>query len=58
MNLIDIGCNLTHDSFDEDREAVIQRARDADVNRMVVTGAHSNTAHPYRGEVRQFPLSD
>jgi TatD DNase family protein len=29
--LIDIGANLTHDSFDHDRDAVLQRARDAGV---------------------------
>jgi TatD DNase family protein len=39
MQLIDIGANLTHDSFDRDRDAVLQRARDAGVTRMVVTGA-------------------
>ena len=39
MHLIDIGANLTHDSFDHDRDAVLQRARDAGVTRMVVTGA-------------------
>ena len=39
MDLIDIGCNLTHDSFEEDREAVISRAQEAGVSRMVVTGA-------------------
>jgi len=39
MDLIDIGCNLTHDSFDADREAVMARAREAGVSRMVVTGA-------------------
>ena len=39
MQLIDIGANLTHDSFDRDRDAVLQRARDAGVARMVVTGA-------------------
>ncbi len=39
MELIDIGCNLTHDSFDPDREAVIEGARDAGVSRMIVTGA-------------------
>ncbi|HVI25530.1 MAG TPA: TatD family hydrolase [Xanthomonadaceae bacterium] len=38
MQLIDIGANLTHDSFDHDRAAVLQRARDAGVARMVVTG--------------------
>jgi TatD DNase family protein len=37
--LIDIGANLTHESFDHDREAVLQRARDAGVARMIVTGA-------------------
>jgi TatD DNase family protein len=39
MDLIDIGANLTHDSFDHDRDAVLQRARDAGIVRMVVTGA-------------------
>lgn len=37
--LIDIGANLTHDSFDEDRADVVQRALDAGVRRMVVTGS-------------------
>ena len=47
MNLIDIGANLTHDSFDPDRSEVIERAREAGVARMVVTGAdveHSRAA--------------
>jgi TatD DNase family protein len=39
VQLIDIGANLTHDSFDHDRDAVLQRARDAGVVQMVVTGA-------------------
>src|SRR5690606_27270908 len=39
MQLIDIGVNLTHDSFDHDRDAVMRRARDAGVTRMIVTGA-------------------
>jgi len=39
MELIDIGCNLTHDSFDTDREEVIANAMEADVTHMVVTGA-------------------
>jgi TatD DNase family protein len=39
MKLIDIGCNLTHDSFGRDRAAVIDRAREAGVVQMVVTGA-------------------
>ena len=39
MELIDIGCNLTHDSFDKDREAVMQKAHEAGVVQMIVTGA-------------------
>jgi TatD DNase family protein len=39
MDLIDIGANLTHESFDRDREDVLQRARDAGIVQMVVTGA-------------------
>jgi TatD DNase family protein len=37
--LIDIGVNLAHDSFDPDRAAVLQRAQQAGVVQMMVTGA-------------------
>lgn len=37
-NLIDIGVNLTHDSYAADRDAVIERARSAGVTHMIVTG--------------------
>ena len=37
--LIDIGVNLTHDSFDADRDEVIARAHAAGVVQFVVTGA-------------------
>lgn len=36
--MIDIGVNLTHDSFDGDREAVLDRAAAAGVTRLIVTG--------------------
>jgi TatD DNase family protein len=39
MQLIDIGLNLTHDSFDADRNAVIARAQAAGVAALVITGA-------------------
>jgi TatD DNase family protein len=39
MQLIDIGINLTHDSFDADREAVIARAQAAGVTALLITGA-------------------
>jgi TatD DNase family protein len=37
--LIDIGSNLTHDSFTADRDAVIARALEAGVWRQIITGA-------------------
>jgi TatD DNase family protein len=39
MELIDIGANLAHDSFDADRDAVMARARAAGVVQMLVTGS-------------------
>jgi TatD DNase family protein len=39
LDLIDIGSNLTHQSFAEDRDAVMTRAVQAGVRRQIVTGA-------------------
>jgi TatD DNase family protein len=39
MDLIDIGINLTHESYDLDRDAVIARAAAAGVRQLIVTGA-------------------
>ena len=39
MDLIDIGANLGHESFDADLDAVLARATEAGVAQLVVTGA-------------------
>ena len=38
-SLVDIGANLAHDSFDDDRNEVLRRAASAGVSRIVVTGS-------------------
>ena len=37
-DLVDIGANLTHESFDRDRDEVLRQARAAGVRRLIVTG--------------------
>ena len=37
--LIDIGANLAHDSFDDDRDEILQRAKNAGVATIIVTGS-------------------
>lgn len=39
MRLVDIGANLGHESFRHDFDALLQRAQDHGVDRMIVTGA-------------------
>jgi TatD DNase family protein len=44
--MIDIGLNLTHDSFDADRDALLARAASAGVSHMIITGASlASSAH-------------
>jgi len=45
MQLFDIGANLTHESFRDDLDAVLQRAEGAGVDRIVVTGADEEGSH-------------
>ena len=39
VRLIDIGANLAHDSFDSDRDEVIDRALAAGIDRLILTGS-------------------
>jgi TatD DNase family protein len=55
MELIDIGCNLTHDSFDGDRQAVLLRAREAGVVQMIVTGASEEGSRAARKLALDYP---
>ena len=51
--LIDIGNNLTHDSYDKDRDEVMARAAAAGVTQMVVTGASGSGSHKAAELARQ-----
>jgi TatD DNase family protein len=55
MELIDIGLNLAHDSFDADRDAVLARARDAGVVQMVITGSSEESTARARDLARAHP---
>lgn len=55
VQLIDIGVNLTHDSFDADRAAVIARAVHAGVAQMIVTGASGASTLQALDLARAYP---
>jgi len=55
MELIDIGINLAHDSFDADRAAVLARARAAGVVQMVVTGSSVDSTRKALALARSHP---
>lgn len=55
MELIDVGCNLTHDSFDSDRQQVIERAREAGIAQMVITGASEDGSRAALELARSHP---
>ncbi|XAW61202.1 TatD family hydrolase [Halomonas sp. Bachu 37] len=53
--LIDIGANLTHESFNRDLEAVLQRARAANVTKLIVTGTDLEHAEQAVELARRYP---
>ena len=55
FELIDIGANLTHDSFDSDRDDLIGRARDVGVSAMIVTGSTAQTSTDALALAKQYP---
>jgi len=55
MQLVDIGANLTHESFHPDRDAVLERARAAGVVQLVVTGASAQGSEDALSLARRHP---
>ncbi|KRE92412.1 hydrolase TatD [Frateuria sp. Soil773] len=55
MQLLDIGANLTHESFHHDLPAVLQRAQTHGVGRMVVTGASRDGSEHALALARRHP---
>ena len=55
MQLVDIGINLTHDSYDRDRASVVRRALEVGVTRMIVTGASLESTRAAIGLARALP---
>lgn len=57
IELIDIGVNLTNNSLLRDLDAVVQRASDAGVNRMVVTGTSIDESRKAIALCQSYPGS-
>ncbi len=55
LQFVDIGINLAHDSFDPDRRAVVERALQAGVTRMVVTGSTLDSSRRALALARDWP---
>jgi TatD DNase family protein len=53
--LVDIGANLTHESFSHDLEAVLQRASAANVTTLILTGTDLEHAEQAAALCRRFP---
>src|SRR3954464_6726455 len=54
--MIDIGANLTHESFGHDRDAVVARARAAGVATLIVTGTTGTESRPACEIAERFDL--
>lgn len=55
FSIVDIGVNLMHRSFSTDREAVVQRALDAGVNAMIMTGTSLRNSQDSARYSRNLP---
>ena len=55
MELIDIGANLSHDSFRHDLPQVMERARTAGVAQMIVTGASESESRAAHDIASEYP---
>lgn len=53
--MIDIGVNLTNDRFDSDRDDLINRAKEAGVDAMLVTGTSVNESRNALALCRRYP---
>jgi TatD DNase family protein len=55
LDLVDIGINLAHDSYDRDRGEVIERARAAGVTHLIVTGSSLESTRRAIELSREYP---
>jgi TatD DNase family protein len=55
LQLVDIGINLMHRSFNADRDQVLRRAIESGVTRLIITGANERSSQEASAFARQFP---
>ena len=54
-NLIDIGANLTHSSFDSDRKAIIEESFKQGIKNIIITGSNYLDSYEAHLLATQFP---
>ncbi|MDP4178968.1 MAG: TatD family hydrolase [Bacillota bacterium] len=55
MNLVDIGLNLMHKSYDIDREQVVDRALKSEVAAMIITGTSVKSSNEAAEYAKKYP---
>jgi TatD DNase family protein len=55
LNIIDIGINLLHSSFDKDRESVVMNARNTGVTKMILTGTSEKNSIDCKAYAEKHP---
>ena len=54
-NLIDIGANLTHSSFDSDRKAIIEESFKQGIKNIIITGSNYLDSYEAHLLATQYP---
>ena len=55
IKLVDIGANLTHPSYSNDMETVIERAKRAGIEKLMITGSSAKSTRDAQKLAEKYP---